>query len=224
MVRFFLKRSTKPGSVPTPRGCLSATLRPSLCLCFRELCSLQSKPVFRVPVQVSVSRSARLSVSLSFLEPSGLSLDSGFSISNLTPSLAQLSQQPPPRPAPPGCQEQCGPGLSALRGSAPLAPAAGPRRGQGAGRLRSVPGPRAGAKSWDPSRTRQGAHLEAGDRSGRGVRRGGGEGRKAGPASLGGSYLRAGRRRGRASCRRRCRLQPDREGDWERGPKPSPRK
>lgn len=69
-------------------------------------------------------------------------------------------------PAAPEYRLQCRPGLSDLPRSAPQAPAAGPRRGQGAGRLRSLPRRRAGARSWDPSRARQRAHLEAGGRSG----------------------------------------------------------
>ena len=78
-----------------------------------------------------------------------------------------------------------------------------------------------GSRAW------RGAHLEAGGWSGARRSRGAGEG-----VVVAGSRGRVPRRllpagraeRDRASCRLGCRRRTDRVGEWERGPKPSPRK
>lgn len=187
-----------------PRVCLSVSLRPSFCPRFGDLCSFHSKPVVApVPVPVPVSRYSRLSASLSFSNPPGLSLDSGFSISNLAPSPASLPPQPPPRRA-----ARSG----AVRGA--------PSRAR---RARSRP--RAGGRGRAPgtairSRARRGAHLDAGGRSG--ARAWAGRGPRG---RVPGRLVPAGRAE-RAPDELPARLPAAHGlcGRWERGPNPSPRK
>lgn len=168
IVCFFLKCSTKPGSVPMPPVSLSESLPPSR-VPVLDNCSLLCKPVVRVPVSVSVSRSTRLSGSLSFSEPSGLSLDSDFSISNLAPSLAQLSLQRPPRRST-GCSAD--PGSTIYRDRRPRRPQPDP--GGGRGRVASAPFPAGGRGPGAGIRATLGRELTSKPAvgAGSGVRRG----------------------------------------------------
>lgn len=151
-----------------PPGSLSVTLRPSRAP-VSDNCRLLSKPVVRVPVSVSGSRSTRLSGSLRFSEPSGLSLDSGFSVSHLAPSLAELSSSPrpaealvavqtraqrPPEVSAPGARSRTQAGAG---GGSPPLPSQPEGGGQGLG---SEPG---SAESSPPSgRPERGAAFVAG--------------------------------------------------------------
>lgn len=221
----FLKMLQKAWDGPHVSGLSTGNSVRPVCPCFNGLGSLlclESLPVL-------VSCSTGLCENLSFSSASGRSV-SGFSISNLAPSPAQLSlpPPPPPRPArqPGGVQSRralsrarrapgtCGqsPAGTGGRGRGwpqPSASPFAPRPGRGGG----PPGLGAGVSGALTSKRAAGAGS---------ARRG--RGREPGAASLGGSYLRAGPSGGRASCRRGCRLQTDRVGEWERGPKPSPRK
>lgn len=132
-------RSTKPGSVPLPRVCLSLTLPPSLCPFLGYPCSLLSKPDSPVPVSVALHRAFW---EPQFFEPSRW-------LASLWLLRFKLGPLPRPSlgaaPAPLGVQDQCDPG-GTLRGSAP------PRR--------PLPA-RSGSSRPDPGRE-QGAAAGAG--------------------------------------------------------------
>lgn len=206
MLLLQMLRSTKPGSVPMPRVCLSVTLRPTLCPFLGYPCSLLSKPVARVPVLVSLHRA--------FWEPQFL--ESSRSLALLW--LLRFKLGPLPRsslgaaPAPPGGQDRCDPG-GALRGSAHPAPpapsappviAAGPEWGAGGG---------GGAGSRDSEPGSAGSSPRSGRRE-----RGSRAARPSAARTCGPG--RAGAERAPQS----CWLHTDCVGEWERGPNPSPRK
>lgn len=124
-------------------------------------CSLLSKPVARVPVLVSLHRAFW---EPQFLEPSRSLARLWLLRSNLAPSPAQVSEQPPPRRAagirtirgaPSGAQR---PRAAHSQRPPPPVITAGPEWGAGGG------GPGAGIRS----QVRRGAHLEAGGGSGEG--------------------------------------------------------
>lgn len=197
------------------------TLRPSLCPCFGHVRSLLSECVAHVPV--SVSRSAWLSESLNFLNPSGVSQAFAFQTWPLPPPTSRSSPCPAARPGaqrsarrPAGSAPSCRP----LR-AWPERPRTHQAGDGGGSSLRSFSGPTLGPGASIRSRVRRGAHLDAGGGSGRGPRAGGAGTPERFPRRL----LPAGRAQpGGASCRRGCRPRADCVGEGERGPNPSRRK
>lgn len=188
------------------------TLSPSPCPVSSN-CSLLPEPASR-----SRSRS-RSPIPLGFWEPqflgpSGLYFEnSGFSISNLAPSPAHSRSTPAPPVA--GSRVVWRSPSGAQRPGRPR-PDPGGGRGQAAAALSAAPGlgPGAGIRAGLGGELTSKRAAAAGRARGEG----GCAGRRARvPPRF---YLRAGPRGGRASCRRL----PDRVGEWERGPNPSPRK